>query len=318
MMLFAIATTLGTSDTAHRAQLAQQQHNTQWAQTQRWNGAQSRNATNISRMDCTFRVPHDSEIEKMPQPGTQECHYIYCDMHYNYWPGSVPGWKVFGQFVPQLMRGFCTSGNTSGFAVKDTWLASWHIQSQYIWSTPRTTSDKGRVLAWAGELVPVSPGSLIHTRIAYSEEAGYTLSIASAEQEEDDHGSSMKSSELVVHTPFCGTNPRFTAPYGSPEAPPEYYQWVLGDLHEAWGMDEAGFYPTRQQWNITYRSEPAALAYTVRDDCKVHAGAVDEDDEAESATASCAPHVMSTHLGAVREGAASFVVRRAPQHAARG
>lgn len=309
-MLHAALLSLAAVDVSHREQLARQQlasRGAAYSQTQRWNGAQAENAE-VSRMKCSFTVPLDAAIARMPQNGTQECHYIYCDMHYNFWPGTTPDWKVFGQFVPQLMRGFCTSGNASGFAVRDTWLDGWYVQAQYIWSTPEAPGPK-RVLAWAGELVEVAPGDQLTTEIDYGA-GGYTMRIGAA---------GGRASELVVDTPFMGTNPRFTAKYGSAGAPDEYYRWSLGDLHEAWGMDAPEYYPTRMDWRVGFASEPSTVNHTARDDCKLHTGAGLPEVQPEPAGAAapprargtCAPTVMRTSVGAVEPGAVAFRVERA-------
>ena len=98
-------------------------------QTQRWNGASAGVVGNVTQMNCTYNVPLDTEIGQMPQNGTHQCRYIYCDMHLNNWQGSDAEWSVFGQFVPQLMRGFCTAANTTGFGIKDVWLDRWYVRT---------------------------------------------------------------------------------------------------------------------------------------------------------------------------------------------
>ena len=80
----------------HRQRLARQQRG--GGITQRWVGSQSGMAR-VTQMACSFRVPLDSQIARLPHNDSAACHYIYCDLHNNGWPGGL-----FGQFVPQLVR----------------------------------------------------------------------------------------------------------------------------------------------------------------------------------------------------------------------
>ena len=323
----------------HREQLLAQQrgagarlhgarlHGAHGATTQRWNGASSSVPANLSAARCDFRVPLDSEVGRAPDAGSQECHYIYCDAHHNDWPGGAPDWAVFGQFVPQLMRGFCTSANASGFAPVDTWLDGWHVQAAYLWSTPALPVEQRAVRMAAGALLHVQPGDALSAAVYYGVDGAtgahsYTLQIGAAPADDAPRAAASVVSQLVVTTPFMGTNPAFAAPYGSAALTPaqqqHYYAFTLGDLHEAWGMDEPAYYPTRMQWRLAFESEPAALRHAPTDACVVHpaagAGAVPQlklQLLGETGNATCAAAVMRTVMVSASPGSAVFNVSRA-------
>ena len=157
----------------HRQQLARRADAAGDLTTQRWVGAQSGDGVEVKEMSCTFRVPEDADIETMPEKGRGMAHYIYCDLHHQ-WPGGV-----FGQYVPQLQRGMTTAAaNSTTYKLQDLWLDGWYVQAQYIWSTPAPDSD---VLGAVGELIAVSPGDTISTRIHYDGSLGsWELAIGAA------------------------------------------------------------------------------------------------------------------------------------------
>ena len=157
----------------HRQQLARRADAAGDLTTQRWVGAQSGDGVEVKEMSCTFRVPEDADIKTMPEKGRGMAHYIYCDLHHQ-WPGGV-----FGQYVPQLQRGMTTAAaNSTTYKLQDLWLDGWYVQAQYIWSTPAPDSD---VLGAVGELIAVSPGDTISTRIHYDEQLGsWELAIGAA------------------------------------------------------------------------------------------------------------------------------------------
>lgn len=206
--------------------------------TQRWVGAQSQDGAVVSDMSCSFDVPLDSEIGEFPKKGSDAAHYIYCDLHHG-WPGAV-----FGQFVPQLQRGMATSAaNETTHVLRDMWLDGWYIQAQYIFSIPPPYLPEP-VLGSVGELVSVSPGDHLHTRIHFDEadgawvlEIGVVQNLSSAPVTFQKG----KTSTLKVMTPFLGVNPRFPAPYKGNTSCADYHQFVLGDLHEAWNMNTPNF-----------------------------------------------------------------------------
>jgi hypothetical protein len=206
--------------------------------TQRWVGAQSQDGAVVSDMSCSFDVPLDSEIGEFPKKGSDAAHYIYCDLHHG-WPGAV-----FGQFVPQLQRGMATSAaNETTHVLRDIWLDGWYIQAQYIFSIPPPYLPEP-VLGSVGELVSVSPGDHLHTRIHFDEadgawvlEIGVVQNLSSAPVTFQKG----KTSTLKVMTPFLGVNPRFPAPYKDNTSCADYHQFILGDLHEAWNMNTPSF-----------------------------------------------------------------------------
>ena len=242
----------------HRQQLARRRGASDAAgdlTTQRWVGAQSGDGVEVKEMSCTFRVPEDADIETMPEKGRGMAHYIYCDLHHQ-WPGGV-----FGQYVPQLQRGMTTAAaNSTTYKLQDLWLDGWYVQAQYIWSTPTPDSD---VLGAVGELIAVSPGDTISTRIHYDGSLGsWELAIGAApDPARPELLAPESTSTLSVTTPyelpphiylpetplaqllprlrrplcrrFFGTNPRFAAPFLGNTSCADYHQFILGDLHEA-------------------------------------------------------------------------------------
>jgi hypothetical protein len=168
---------------------------------------------------------------------------------------------IFGQFVPQLQRGMATSAaNETTHVLKDIWLDGWNVQAQYIFSTPPPHLPEP-VLGAVAELVPVKPGDHLRTRIHYDESEGaWVLQIGVVEEEDDADRTAgrnnslqpqdprhepvlnkAKTSTLKVTTPFMGVNPLFPAPYKGNTSCPDYHQFVLGDLHEAWNMNTPQF-----------------------------------------------------------------------------
>lgn len=206
--------------------------------TQRWVGAQSEDGVAVSDMSCSFDVPLDSEIGEFPEKGSDAAHYIYCDLHHG-WPGGV-----FGQFVPQLQRGMATSAaNDTTHVLQDMWLDAWYIQAQYIFSIPPPHLPEP-VLGSVGELVPVSPGDHLHTRIHYEEADGaWVMEIGVVQSLSSTPITFLqgKVSTLKVTTPFLGVNPRYPAPYKGNTSCADYHQFILGDLHEAWNMNTPSF-----------------------------------------------------------------------------
>eukprot|EP00930_Biecheleria_cincta_P080776 TRINITY_DN6922_c0_g1_i2.p1 TRINITY_DN6922_c0_g1~~TRINITY_DN6922_c0_g1_i2.p1 ORF type:complete len:313 (-),score=43.52 TRINITY_DN6922_c0_g1_i2:72-1010(-) len=200
------------------------------SQTQRWTGVQSSKYTDkLKEVQCNFLVP-----DKIFELGDGEAHYVYCDIHYNAWPDGS-----FGQFVPQLMRGEVLAANDASYGPNDTLLEDWHIQAQYVWG------GGGRpVQAFVGQLIKVHAGDKVTTRMYADMSGAWVLSIAVE---------GGQASAIVVTVPFMGTHPQYQLPYGSRDAPQEYSRWVLGDLHEAWGMDAADYYPVRMDWTVLYR-----------------------------------------------------------------
>jgi len=253
--------------------------------TQRWVGMQSKHDGNkINSMDCNFTVPLNASIKQFPMKGTGQCHYIYCDLHHR-WPSGV-----FSQFVPQLMRGLCVFENDSSYNIKDKWLDQWYIQSQYIWST-----TEGRVKGYIGKLLPVSPGEHVHTRIYFGKDqqgvASYCLQIST---------SSGPTSQLVITVPFMGTNPQYNAPYGSGQETSDYYEFFLGDLHEAWNMNTPGFYPTAMKWDVTYNAHDGTDArQSVQNTC------------ADKNLLSCSNDVMKVNISLNEPNDVHFYVNRA-------
>merc|ERR1712185_714088 len=54
-----------------------------------------------------------------------------------------------------------------------------------------------------------------------------------------------------------GRNPKYTAPY-SAGGTADYWEFILGDLHEAWNMNSPGYYPTSQKFSVTYHGARGA------------------------------------------------------------
>ena len=266
--------------------------------TQRWVGAQSPDGLFISDMSCTFSVPADADIGTMPQKGTNQAHYIYCDMHHNTWPGGF-----FHQYVPQLQRGFVTShSNSSTFVLQDTWLDSWYIQAQYIFSVvDKTHPVRGTV----GQLVRVLPGDTIGTRIHYDNASGvWVLEIGVApDPSKPTQLAPGSTSSLRITTPFMGMNSQFDSPFLGNTSCADYHQFSLGDLHEAWNMNRPDYYPIKQAWAVAYISDDFANMSGVHACCK-HVG---------SACDKCPPSTIDEMHEAVtvnEPGHAAFTVTR--------
>lgn len=193
--------------------------------TQRWDGVQSRMSSKIKQQYCEFTVPSDTP--KMPVDG--QSHYIYCDMHHNGLRDS--GHSVFSQFVPQLMRGDVTSGNRDDYELTGEFLDSWYVQPQYIFSV--ASGVKGL----CGEKIRVNVGDVIATRI-YAGEDGWHLEIGVKGQ---------SPSTLVIKQPFMG----LISDYKS-WSDTGLDEFECGELHEAWNMNEASYYPSEMSWSVNY------------------------------------------------------------------
>ena len=189
--------------------------------TQRWVGAQTQDDVMVSDMTCTFDVPLDADIGTFPTKGTSEAHYIYCDLHHG-WAGGV-----FGQFVPQLQRGMATSAaNATTYVLQDEWLDSWHIQAQYIFSIPPPHLPEP-VLGAVGELIKVSPGDKLSTRIHYDGVEGAWVLEIGVVKDPLNHPlefTAGKTSTLKVTAPFMGVNPLYPSPYKGNTSCPDYHQ----------------------------------------------------------------------------------------------
>ncbi len=99
----------------------------------------------------------------------------------------------FNQIVPQATIGNALDGNDAGY--HPTWqrLDHWIVQAQYFWM-----SDDGTPYAQAGDIVPVSPGDEVTTRIRYDADAGtITASIGTADA----------TSSIVSERPFPNESP---------------------------------------------------------------------------------------------------------------
>lgn len=256
------------------------------SQTQRWTGTQSSNYTDeLKEVQCSFVVP--DEIFELAEG---EAHYIYCDIHYNSWPGGMR----FGQFVPQLMRGTVLAANDANYSPQDTLLEDWHIQAQYVWG-----GGSFPVFAYVGQLVKVHAGDNVTTRMYIDTNGSWHLDIGVE---------GGQASAIIVKVPFMGTHPQYQLPYGSRDAPLEYSRWVLGDLHEAWGMDAADYYPVRMDWTVVYQRSDALPNKTQQplvnqlpfNHCFDHA-----------ARKNCAIDVMTPVLDAQSAGLCKFHVVRA-------
>lgn len=96
--------------------------------------------------------------------------YVWGDVDWDTYGsrGSHPlsGYR-FNQIVPQATIGHALDGNDDGY--HPTWdrLDHWIVQAQYFWM-----KDDGTPYAQAGNVVPVSPGDEVTTRIAYDADAG--------------------------------------------------------------------------------------------------------------------------------------------------
>lgn len=232
----------------HRRQLFKQvraqEGGLQPADTQRWVGAQSPDGNKVYSSVCTFKVPLDSEIETMADASLGQAHYIYCDLHH-FWPDGF-----FTQFVPQLQRGDMTCSSDADYNIGGCeHQEAWYIQAQYIWSESvgPSTADSA-VKGWVGDMIEVSPGQTILTNLTYtacSGTMGWNLEISA------DEGS---SSSLCVTTPFMGRNANYSAPYAS-GGTADYWEFILGDLHEAWNMNTPGYYPTSMTVSVNYHGK---------------------------------------------------------------
>lgn len=214
----------------------------------------------------------------MPNSSLGQVHYIYCDLHHT-WAD-----RNFTQFVPQLMRGAMTCSNdpdyhTGGCEHEE----AWYIQAQYIWSEKVGSSTaKGEVRGWVGEMIKVTPGQTILTSIRYEPcggTMGWSLHIWPMGGD--------SNSSLCVTTPFMGRNAAYSAPYAS-GGTEDYWKLMMGDLHEAWNMDSPGYYPTYMQLSVSYFGEDGAsinAGLTEKNECVDH---VTED--------SCENNVMTPFI----------------------
>jgi hypothetical protein len=223
------------------------------ARTQRWVGA-APTADNmfVSDIQCTYKVPLDSDVELTPGQPDAPCgqvHYIYCQMDsLSGWPETDQGRPGFSQFVPQLMRGMAVSGyEPSDYAPRWKFLDTWAIQAQYYFEPVKGEGTK----AYTGEYYFVSPGDTVHTRMYFGQSSsgkyGYTLQVWTDET---------PKSSITVTVPFMGLAPGVTAEYGheATDLAPQYYQFRASALHEAWCMDDPGYFPQSQAWKIFYEA----------------------------------------------------------------
>jgi hypothetical protein len=241
------------------------------ARTQRWVGA-APTADNmfVSDIQCTYKVPLDSDVELTPGQPDAPCgqvHYIYCQMDsLSGWPETDQGRPGFSQFVPQLMRGMAVSGyEPSDYAPRWKFLDTWAIQAQYYFEPVEGKGTK----AYTGDKIDVSPGDTVHTRMYFGQSSsgkyGYTLQVWTDES---------RKSSITVTVPFMGLAPGVTAEYGTPGAADlasGYYQFRASALHEAWCMDDPGYYPRRQVWTMLYEaSQGQRIDEQPRNDCCDH------------------------------------------------
>jgi len=223
------------------------------ARTQRWVGAQPTGDNMfVSDINCTYQVPLDSDVDMTPSRSDDSCkqaHYIYCQMDRLDWPKTDQGHPGFSQFVPQLMRGWVVSGyHASDYSVRSDFLDTWAIQAQYYFEPVKGEGTK----AYTGDLIDVSPGDTVYTRMYFGQSSsgkyGYTLQVWTDES---------RKSSITITVPFMGLAPGVTAEYGTPGAADlalQYYQLRASALHEAWCMDDPGYYPRRQVWTMLYEA----------------------------------------------------------------
>lgn len=233
----------------HRRQLFEQvranEGGTQPTDTQRWVGAQSAQDGNVVYgSSCSFSVPLDSEIEMMPNSSLGQAHYMYCDLHH-FWPDGL-----FTQFVPQLQRGDMTCSSDSDYDIGGCQHdEAWYIQAQYIWSeSVGPSTAQSTVKGWVGDLIKVSPGDQVFSNITYTTcdgKKGWSLEISA-------NGGTPSS--LCVTTPFMGREANYSSPYSS-GCSDDCWEFILGDLHEAWNMNSAGYYPTSQTYTVNYHGK---------------------------------------------------------------
>jgi len=273
------------------SQVRAQEGGYQPADTQRWVGAQSPDGNKAESSICTFKVPLDSEIEMMPNASLGQAHYIYCDLHH-FWPDGF-----FTQFVPQLQRGDMTCSSTSDYDIGGCdHTEAWYIQAQYIWSESvgPSTADSA-VKGWVGEMLEVQPGQTISTSISYTScggTMGWNLQISA----DGDTPSS-----LCVTAPFMGRNSKYSAPYAS-GGTADYWEFILGDLHEAWNMNSAGYYPTSMTVSVDYHG---------KDGASFNAGEADQNAcDNQSTQKSCADNVMIPDITTNDADTCTFTLKR--------
>lgn len=127
---------------------------------------------------------------------TDQVFYVWGDLDWDVYGarGAHPlSHYRYNQIVPQATIGHVLDGNDAGY--HPTWdrYAGWIIQAQYFWM-----DDDGTPYAQAGEVVPVSPGEEVTTRIAYDADAGtLTASI----------GTESAVSSIVSERPFPNESP---------------------------------------------------------------------------------------------------------------
>merc|ERR1711934_165779 len=115
----------------------------------------------------------------------------------------------------------------------------------------------------------------------------------------DDTG---RTSSLCVTTPFMGRNPNYSAPYSSGQATSDYWEFILGDLHEAWNMNSPGYYPESQTISVKYYG---------KDDAKVSGDEVDQNQcDNHNTGGSCADNVMLPTISQNVDDVCIFTLKR--------
>ncbi len=102
----------------------------------------------------------------------QQTFYIWGDVDFDAYgesgPYAMSGYR-FNQITPQLSIGRSLVANDANYQPIWQTLTSWVVQAQYFWQKGDTP------YALAGEVVPVSPGDVVDTQIAFSAATGHIV-----------------------------------------------------------------------------------------------------------------------------------------------
>jgi len=144
-------------------------------------------------LDYKFSVPR---LPSGPDwDRTAETFYIWGDVDFDTFGknGRHPiSEYTYNQIVPQLMIGQTICGNEADYQPRFCSLDGWVVQASYFWAKDLTSDD--RVYSLTGDMLNVSPGEDISTKIAYDAQSGaITMSISAQGR---------GTSEVVIPRPF--------------------------------------------------------------------------------------------------------------------
>lgn len=162
--------------------------------------AGSGGATSFPSPDSSWTLAYVFRVPPLPCAPTwnheNQVFYVWGDVDWDDYGarGQYPLSDYrFNQIVPQATIGYALDGNDAGY--HPTWerLDHWVVQAQYFWM-----KNDGTPYAQAGDVVSVSPGDEVTTRIRYDAGTGtITASI----------GTAVATSTIVSRRPFPNESP---------------------------------------------------------------------------------------------------------------